>query len=361
MNYRDGAAVGLSELGNNALTKLSNECRPRDRLDWDDLRVFAVVAECKSLSRAAQVLRVTTGMVSRRLNDLEQRLEVKLFNRTKAGVTLTEAGDDIRDRALSMQRFADAIEGSVRGRDRKAEGTVTIAVPDGLASYWVAPRLGQFLSENPKIQITLDCGGLTRDMGSSPDISITAEKTVADLGDTINPLAMLHYVFLASPQYLEVYGEPQSVAAAAGEHRTLKHVAQTFQREKWGPRVAAIEALATFSLVSNSSAAVVSALLGGAGVATAPSLFCHLYPELQIVGPSMSVPIQLWLVEHKQAQGSARVERAARWLRSLFNTKANPWFRDEFVPPAQFAADLAQLADRLASPTASLTKRKSAT
>ena len=75
----------------------------------DDVRVFTVVAECKSVSKAAHVLRVTPGMVSRRLDDLEAALDVRLFTRTSAGMVLTPAGADMLDRALSMRRFAEAI------------------------------------------------------------------------------------------------------------------------------------------------------------------------------------------------------------------------------------------------------------
>ncbi len=343
-----GRVPCFSEVGNKALSNSGKDDRPRSRLDWDDLRIFAVVADCKSVNKAATALKVTPGAVSRRIDDLEQRLDVKLFTRTASGMTLTAAGEDVRDRALSMQRFADAIEQSVRGRDRKEEGAVTIAVPDGLAAYWIAPRLPQFLNENPKIQVTLDCGSLAKDLDIEPDISITAEKTQARVGDTISPLAMLHYLFLASPRYLETYGTPNSVASAAGDHRTLRHVAQTYQRETWGRRASAIEALASFSVVSNSSSAIMTALLAGAGIATAPSYFCHLYPELAIVGQESAIPIQLWMVNHQEAQAAARVQRVTRWLRGIFDTKTNPWFRDEYVSPIRFSEELAAIKSRLA-------------
>jgi DNA-binding transcriptional LysR family regulator len=261
------------------------------------------------------------------------------------------------NQALSMQRFANAMEASVRSRDRKDEGMVVIRSPDGIANHWIAPKLPAFLSAHPKIQVTLDCGTLTADMEMKPDITITADKTDAVIGDHIDALAVFHYVILASPAYLETYGAPQSLASAAGDHRTLKHIAQKHQREAWGPKGAAIEALASFSVVSNSSSAIIAAVLGGAGICTAPSLYCHLYPELRIVGPETAFPIQLWAVVHKAAQNAARVERVSRWLHSIFDTKQNPWFRDEFVPPSKFAEALEALERRLAPDTLSSAPR----
>lgn len=330
------------------MSKSSYTARPRDRMNWDDVRVFLAVAECGSVNKAAQTLCVTPGMVSRRLDDLEAALDVRLFSRTASGMVLTPAGEDMFDRALSMQRFAHAIESTVRERDRKDEGMVTLRAPDGLTGYWIAPSLPDFLSAHPKIQITLDCGTISQVIGAEPDISLTADKTEANDGDLIDPIATLHYVLLAAPSYLETYGTPASAASAAGDHRALRHVSQTFQREKWDARATAIEALASFSVVSNSSTVILSATLAGAGVCTAPSLFCHLYPELHVVGPETGFPIQLWMITHKAARDSVRVQRLARWLRTLFDTKLNPWFRDEFVPPSHFAAELDAIGMRLA-------------
>lgn len=317
-------------------------------MDWDDVRVFAVVADAGGVNKAAQILKVTPGMVSRRIDDLEARLGAKLFNRSATGMTLTAAGEDVRDKALSMQRFATAIEGSARDRDRKEEGPVSIAAPDGLTSYWIAPRAGEFLNLNPKIQLTLDCGFWSKESADgAADLIISADKTLARIEDLITPLGVLHYVFVASPKYLDIYGTPKSAASAAGDHRTLKHVAQTFQRETWSKRASAVEALSTFSIETNSSGALVAAVVNGSGIATMPSYFCHLYPDLVMIEDT-SQPIQLWLTVRHEVQHSLRVQRVVKWLERMFDTKTNPWFRDEFVHPSAFAAEIAAVPSRKA-------------
>lgn len=317
-------------------------------MSWDDVRVFATVADCKSISKAAQILRVTPGAVSRRLDELEERLQAKLLTRAKTGVTLTAAGEDIRNSALSMQRFADAIESSARGRDRKEEGQVTIAAPDGIAGYWVAPHAAAFLNDNPKIKLMLDCGMLTESLDIAPDITITADKEIAGVGDLASPLATYHYVMMASQHYIDTHGMPTSAANATADHRTLNQVAQRYQKERWGDRVNALETLASFSLVSNSSSAIVEALRAGAGIARAPTVFCHLYPDLIVVSPETHASVQLWLVLHQAAQGTARVQRVVRWLQAIFDTKLYPWFRDEYVAPERFPSELAAIESRLA-------------
>jgi DNA-binding transcriptional LysR family regulator len=318
-------------------------------MDWDDIRVFVAVAEFKSLTKAAQALRVTVGQISRRLSELETRLGATLVSRTTAGISLTKAGEDVLDMALSMQRFADAIEGAARGRDQREEGVVAIAAPDGLAALWLAPRIADFLNANPRIQFSVDCGLWAREpLAAAPDLTITPDISTAQIGDATELLCTLHYLFVAAPKYIETYGAPSSLAAAAGDHRTLKQVAQTFQRNNWGKRAEAVETLSSFSVESNSSALVMNAILTGAGIGTVPSYCFQDYPDLVVVGPLASVSVKLWLVTHDTARHSARVKRVAGWLRTIFDTKTNPWFREEFVPPSQFAAELEATAKRRA-------------
>lgn len=317
------------------------ETRPRARLDWDDLRVFLAVADAKSVNKAAATLLLVPSSVSRRIEDLEERLEVKLFNRSKTGMTLTDAGDDLRDKALSMQRFADDIERSVRARDRKEEGLVTISAPDGIGTLWLAPRVADFLARNPKIQIALDCqiGPATRD-GEPPDITLAVDKSVAQIGDDASALASMHYVLAAAPSYLETYGTPKSIASAAGDHRTLKQSGQISQRATWHKHSSAVDALAGYEFESNSSAAVVLALRAGAGICAVPTYLFTLVPELVTIGQERNQPIKLWLVIHEQSRNAARVAKVAEWLRSIFDTKSNPWFREEFVGPEEFGTEL---------------------
>lgn len=312
--------------------------RPRARLDWDALPVFLAVAETGSVNKAAALLKIQPSTVTRRVDELETRLDVKLFVRKRTGMKLTSAGEDLKDRALSMRYYAEDIERSVRARDRREEGLVTIAAPDGVGSLWIAPRIGQFLAQNPKIQISLDCrtGPAPAADDSQPDITVALDKSFAEIGDDASTLATMHYVFASSPPYVETYGAPKSVASAAGDHRTLYQTGQVSQRETWGARAEAISTLAAFSFETNSSYAMVAALRGGAGIATVPTYLFTIAPELVTIGAEQSIPIRLWLVIHRESRNAARVARAAEWLHAIFDKRANPWFRDEYVRPEDF-------------------------
>lgn len=308
---------------------------PPPRLDWDDVRIFLAVAETGSLSAAARALGVTPGSISKRLEDLERRLETKLTARHPNGVTLSEVGEAIRDHAITMQRSADAIELAARERDKRLEGRVTIAAPDGTAAYFIAPWLGDFFRDNPKIRIGLDCGFWASDpMPQQPDLSIVVEKDERKLEQVFAPLATFHYAVFASPAYLQKHGAPATLAQT--EHQALHLVAQSRQRENWDPRAAALRELMVPNLETNSSAALVEAARAGAGISVMPTAILTVAPELVMLGPGPVSKIQLWLCYHHNAMKTTRLRVVADWLKGLFEPRRHPWFRDEFVHPNEF-------------------------
>ena len=71
-------------------------------LNWNDIRVFLAVAEAGQIGRAAQALRLDPTTLGRRIRRLEQRLEMTLFERTRDGQVLTEAGESLLAKAEGM-------------------------------------------------------------------------------------------------------------------------------------------------------------------------------------------------------------------------------------------------------------------
>lgn len=325
----------MAEVGKGALQKLasSSTASPAPRLDWDDLRLFAAVAETGSLSAAARQLGITTGSLSKRIDDLEHRLQARLLVRDPTGARLTEAGDAVYDHAITMQRSASAIERLVQSRDKKQEGRVTVAAPDGLAAFWMAPRLGEFLRANPKIHVGLDCGFWANDpLRDPPDLAVVVEKDERKLDQIYVPIGAMHYALFASPAYLETYGVPQTLASIA-DHRIIHHTALTRQRENWHEKASALQQLTDPSIETNSSVAFLMALRNGAGIGVAPTAVLTFAPELVMLGASPLSRIQLWLTYHRDAMKIARFKLVADWIRSIFDPREHAWFRDEFVHP----------------------------
>ena len=313
------------------------------RLDWNDVRTFLAVAESGSLNAAARSLGMTQPTVSRRIQDLEYRLGAQLFSRSSRGVALTDAGESVRDLAASMARLGGIIVREVAGRDRAESGRVRLAAPDGLASFVLMPRLAAFQRAHPDIQMAVDCG-LWADspIGGSPDVSIEF-STNPPQGVVTTPLATVHYAFFASRAYLQLYGAPRTPADIT-KHRTVRHTSHREQTHTWNPQLSAVYTLAGTHLLSNSSAATLTAIKEGVGLGVLPTCVATFEPDLVMLDlEPMAHPV-LFLRHEPVALRQSRVQRVKEWLQEVFDPTHQPWYRDEFIHPREFERMTAAIA-----------------
>jgi len=309
--------------------------RGGSRADWDDIKAFVAAAETGSFGAAARRLRTTQPTITRRIDDLETRLGARLFDRGLRGVTLTRAGGLVFDRAYTMQRAFGDIERLVLEAENPDAGEVTIAVSEGIGGYVLGPEVAGFMREHPGIRLALDCGfHPDSPVDGHVDLSIQLTDAAGGGDMTAKPLATLHYALFAAREYLDTYGAPTRLDAAAG-HRFIYHAAQA--RDRWDAKTNAFMELAAPALVLNSSTAMLQAIQRGAGIGAIPTAIAPLAPDLVMLDiPPLASPT-LWLCHHREAMKSPRVSRVAEWLVSIFDARERPWFRPEFVHPSEFA------------------------
>ena len=98
------------------------------------LRYFLTLAREESISRAAEALYITQPTLSRQLAELEEELGVRLFERGKRKITLTEDGLLLRRRAEEMTELADKTERELRERTERLAGVVSVGAAETVAS-----------------------------------------------------------------------------------------------------------------------------------------------------------------------------------------------------------------------------------
>src|SRR3981081_1554548 len=113
-------------------------------LDPDLLKAFVAVADQRSFTRAAVMLNRTQSAVSMQIKRLEERLGVELFNRTKANVDLSSAGEGLLGYARRILTLNDEAVGKLR--ERKIEGVVRLGVMDDYGTLIVPPLLASFVA-----------------------------------------------------------------------------------------------------------------------------------------------------------------------------------------------------------------------
>ena len=142
-------------------------------LDPDLLKAFVAVADHRSFTRAAATLNRTQSAVSMQIKRLEDRLGVDLFNRTKANVDLSSAGEGLLGYARRILTLNEEAVGSLA--ERKVEGVVRLGVMDDYGTFIVPPLLASFLAGYPRIHVEMETG-LTASMparlGAAYDVVI---------------------------------------------------------------------------------------------------------------------------------------------------------------------------------------------
>ena len=126
---------------------------PRRLPPLNALKAFEAAARHESFTRAGEELCVTLGAVSHQVKALEAELGLKLFNRTRQGLVITDAG---RNYLATVRDAFDCIaEGTQQLLKRQNVGALTVSTSPNFAAKWLVPRLGRFARVHPEIELKL--------------------------------------------------------------------------------------------------------------------------------------------------------------------------------------------------------------
>jgi len=303
-----------------------------DRLDWDTLRVFRVVAEMSSMSASAARLGESPATISRKIDDLEEKLGTTLFTRTTRGVELTVIGKQVLRQVELMAEAAETLRREAAQTGETVSGTITLCTGDGLGPYWIAPRLFQFHRQNPQVQVKLLVREQTPDLHSGEaDIAITfAEPRDSSL--IAHKLGVQHYVGFASRKYIEEFGKPESIFEYY-KHRCILHQSYVNQVESWAPRMNELRKMVDFALITNSGTVIAESCANGGGIGILPSYMATLDSRLIPLELPEIAPIRFWIVYTERARRLPQGKLLINWLRQLFESPEAIWFADEFAHP----------------------------
>jgi DNA-binding transcriptional LysR family regulator len=180
-------------------------------MDWDKLRIFHAVASAGSFTHAGQMLTLSQSAVSRQISALEEEITTPLFQRHARGLTLTDEGEMLYAAVTDvLSRLAQAEEALKNVRDAP-RGTLKITSSHGIGTYWLVPRMDEFLKEYPEVEVHLVMEDRELDLAQrEADIAIRMRAPVqADLIQ--RKLFTVHYHMYATKEYLDRFGNPKSL------------------------------------------------------------------------------------------------------------------------------------------------------
>ena len=179
-------------------------------LDLRDLEAFVAVARTRNFRRAATEQRVSVSSLSQRLRALEERLGVRLLNRTTRSVALTEAGELLVGRVgPAMADVASALE-QVRGLREVPSGRLRINAPAPAVQLVLAPMVAPFLTRYPQIELEIVAQTSLIDIVREGfDAGVRYGEHLAQDMIAISLGSPQRYAVVASPSFIAAHGKPK--------------------------------------------------------------------------------------------------------------------------------------------------------
>lgn len=184
----------------------------------DNIRTFLRVYELGNMSAAARDLRISSAVASSRVSQLEEHLNVRLFQRTTRALSPTEQGNLFYRGATKIVEAVEEAEADISDITKSPKGTLFIAAPIGMGQRLIAPAIPKFKDENPLIEIRLRLSDRKVDMTAEGLDAAFFLGLPEDSNLKIRKIADCSRVLCASPEYIERKGAPQSSDDLASDH-----------------------------------------------------------------------------------------------------------------------------------------------
>lgn len=189
----------------------------------DGMVIFAEVISSGSFTAAAQRSGHSTSYISKEINKLEDRLGVRLIQRTTRKIRLTPEGELYYHQARQIIEDAEQAVYALSGRQSEPKGELKISCPVSFGLSRIRPILAKFMATYPQITLNIDLSDKKVDVVADGfDVVIRATALLQDSSLICRKFMTAQALTLASPSYLTQFGEPKTPADLV-DHKVLTY------------------------------------------------------------------------------------------------------------------------------------------
>jgi len=269
-----------------------------------DLPLILALARARTLAAAAEQLGVDLSTVFRRLNALETRLRVRLFDRSAKGYQLTAAGERAAAAAERVETELLSLDRDISGRDQHLSGMLRVTASETL-SYAVLPRLfAAFHEAHPRIQLVLSIDNRMFDLSRrEADVALRVQRPTDPtlFGRRLTTIAWAFYGPAGAP----------ALRRAGGAFNFSRHAVIGWDEPA---RIVASDWIARhvppdrICFRSNSLVNQLMAVRAGVGAALLPCYLADREDGLQRLSAVLpDLASELWIVTHQDLKHTARI------------------------------------------------------
>ncbi|XAH22790.1 LysR family transcriptional regulator [Xylophilus sp. GW821-FHT01B05] len=289
------------------------------------MRAFTRVVEAGTFTKAADSLSLPKASITKQIQALEARLQVRLLNRTTRRVTVTPDGAAYYERTVRLLSDLDDIEASMTNAQASPRGKLRVDVGSSIARLILIPALQSFYDRYPDIQLDLGVGDRPVNLITDNVDCVIRGGELTEQFLVARRIGRLPFVNVAAPSYIERHGVPQHPHDLSEDHYTIRFFSPRTGRlfphefDKDGEH---LELDTRYKLSVNESNAHMAALLGGLGISQAARFLAAPYlasGELVEVLPDWQhPPLPVHVVYPPNRHLSAKVRAFVDWAAELF-------------------------------------------
>ena len=267
-------------------------------LDWSDIPFLLAVCKAGTLAGAARSMNVHHSTVFRRVESVEKKLGVRLFEKLNHKYILTIEGEYFYARALQLQSGMNEIERSLSGKDLRLEGILTITTTNSVL-YTLTPLLTDFQREYPETELRIISEAKPLDLAQrDADIAIRPTSNPPEhwIGRNITPISFAPYIH-TEHRDIDEQDLRWLVLSEDFKHSPMSKLTSSLMPDN-APRTVINNMLAVYDFVKQ-----------GLGVGVLP---CYLGDSDNTVrrlkAPDPSYNWDLWILSHPDLRNSAKVK-----------------------------------------------------
>ncbi|MEH3104020.1 MAG: LysR family transcriptional regulator [Sphingomonas phyllosphaerae] len=283
-------------------------------LPWNDLQDFLAIARAGQIARAATSIGVDATTIGRRLRRLEARLGRTLFEQTREGQVLTEAGEALLAQVEEMQNAAERIV-ETRGSADTLSGVLRVSVSEGFGTWLVAEHLHEFAALHPALTIDLVASsGFLSPSRREADVAVLLARPRH--GPVVAGKLADYALHLYAARALIDRRGPVTRDSLGQHHAVVGYIPDLL----YSPELRFVDDLGPLpapTLRSSSINAQARLIATGAGVGVLPHFIGGAMPDLVRVLPEVTIRRTFWLVTHRDTRQLRRIRAFSTWLGGL--------------------------------------------
>lgn len=281
-------------------------------MEWDEFKFVLAVKRAGGLAAAAKALAVSSSTAHRKLEDIERRVGIQLFERSQAGYRLTIHGEAVSRAAEAMELEALSAERGLSGADKRVAGRICVHTNALFGAYVLPELLFRFAKKYPEVNIVTKISDHIENLSRS-DADIVIRATSCPPSHLVGrKVAPVPYCAYAREDLVE---QNRQGTLADYDWIGLDDNNPRSAITRW---TRDIVPGSTWKFTFDSTVALREAVAEGIGAAVLPCFTGdHIADVVRISGVGLEPDFSLWLLTHVDLRRNVRVRTFMRFLDSL--------------------------------------------